>query len=128
ISFFLLSLFGRYLGREGAGIISVGSLFLSCLLSFFIFYEVILMDSVCYIYLKPWVESLNVDISFVFFFVLLSLFFFFLFFRVYSFPGFGCFIFSAFVFPGIYVVRSPYSAVFIIFVFIYFFYVVTCYK
>src|SRR5690625_4839844 len=68
ISFLLLSLFGRYLGRKGAGIISVGSLFLSCLLSFVIFYEVILMDSICYIFLKPWVESLNVDISFVFFF------------------------------------------------------------
>lgn len=67
-SFLLLALFGRILGRKGSGIISVGSLFVSCVLSIIVFYEVIFMDSLCCVYVKPWVESLNVDVSFIFFF------------------------------------------------------------
>src|SRR5690625_1122185 len=67
-SFLLLALFGRYLGRKGSGIISVGSLFVSCIFSIIIFYEVIFMNILCCVYVKPWIESLNVDVFFIFFF------------------------------------------------------------
>ena len=47
---------GRYLGKY-SGYIATFCLFISCLLSYFIFYEVALSGTVCYFQWKPWIES-----------------------------------------------------------------------
>ena len=61
-------LFGRKIGAQGACIITVGCLFLTCFLSFAAFYEVALLGSPVYIKLMPWIDSelFNVDWGFLF--------------------------------------------------------------
>ena len=64
----LAGLFGRYLGSWGSAIISTSCLFVSFLISLFVFYEVALMGSVTYIKLSSWLSSevLHVDWGFLF--------------------------------------------------------------
>jgi hypothetical protein len=52
----LAGLFGRYLGSWGAAIITTSCLFLSLLISFFIFYEVALVGCFVYIKLATWIK------------------------------------------------------------------------
>ena len=63
----LAGFFGRYLGH-GSSIITTSCLFLSLLLSFFVFYEVALSNACVYIKLTTWVnsETLNIDWGFMF--------------------------------------------------------------
>jgi len=61
-------LFGRKIGAQGACIITVSCLFLTCICSFIAFYEVALVGSPVYIKLMPWIDSelFNVDWGFLF--------------------------------------------------------------
>lgn len=49
--------FGRFLGKQGAAIITTSSVGISAFLSFIVFYEVALCGSPCYITLFPWIDS-----------------------------------------------------------------------
>ena len=64
----LAGLFGRQLGSWGAAIVSTSCLFLSLILSLFVFYEVALSGGVVFIKLAPWISSevLHVDWGFMF--------------------------------------------------------------
>ena len=64
----LAGLFGRYLGSWGSAIITTGCLFLSFLISLFVFYEVALVGCFVYIKLATWMSSevLHVDWGFMF--------------------------------------------------------------
>nr|WAK85044.1 NADH dehydrogenase subunit 5 [Amicula sp. isolate GU52X-4 cfCalB7] len=66
--FCLASLFGRHLGPRGSGFITTSCLFVSLLISFFVFYEVALMNCPVYIKLVTWISSevLNIDWGFMF--------------------------------------------------------------
>jgi NADH-ubiquinone oxidoreductase chain 5 len=68
VSFIAGSLFGRFLGKKGVIFITTTSLFLSTILSFFIFYEVVLCHSICTIKLFPWIESNILFVSWGFLF------------------------------------------------------------
>jgi len=61
-------LFGRHFGSKGSVIITTTCLFLSFLISLFIFYEVALMGCSTYIKMTTWISSdtLNVDWGFLF--------------------------------------------------------------
>lgn len=61
-------LFGRYLGSWGSSIITTTCLFISFLISTFVFFEVALTGCCVYIKLATWVDSdaLNVDWGFMF--------------------------------------------------------------
>lgn len=61
-------LFGRYLGKQGAIVITTSLVAMSALISFFIFYEVVLCHSVCTIKLFPWMESNILFVSWGFLF------------------------------------------------------------
>jgi NADH-quinone oxidoreductase subunit L len=64
----LAGFFGRYLGSWGAAFITTSCLFLSFLISLFVFYEVALMGCFVYIKLMTWVssETLHIDWGFMF--------------------------------------------------------------
>ena len=47
IGAFIAGFFGRFLGKQGAILITTTLVFLSSILSFFVFYEVVLCHSVC---------------------------------------------------------------------------------
>ena len=49
----IAGLFGRYVGKQGAIILTTTLVFLSSLFSFIVFYEVVLSHSVCSIKLFP---------------------------------------------------------------------------
>ncbi len=51
ISFFINSLFGRYLGRFYASYLCIICSFLTMILSIYIYYEIFLLNSIVYIYL-----------------------------------------------------------------------------
>lgn len=61
-------LFGKHLGPLGSIFVTTSCLFLSLFISFFIFYEVALSNSVVYIKLTTWISSevLHVDWGFMF--------------------------------------------------------------
>ena len=65
---FVAGFFGRKIGPQGAGIITVSCLMATFCLSFVAFYEVALSGSPVYIKLAPWIDSelLNVDWGFLF--------------------------------------------------------------
>jgi NADH-quinone oxidoreductase subunit L len=46
-------LFGRYIGKQGAIFITTGSVGISALMSFIVFYEIVLSHSVCSIKIFP---------------------------------------------------------------------------
>lgn len=64
----LAGLFGRYLGSWGSAIITTSCLFMSFLLSLFVFYEVAFSGCCVYIKLTTWISSevLNIDWGFMF--------------------------------------------------------------
>nr|YP_009115269.1 NADH dehydrogenase subunit 5 [Berkeleya fennica]AJA05790.1 NADH dehydrogenase subunit 5 [Berkeleya fennica] len=64
----LAGLFGRYLGSWGSAIITTSCLFVSFLISLFVFYEVALVGCVVYIKLATWMSSevLHIDWGFMF--------------------------------------------------------------
>ena len=64
----LAGLFGRHIGSQGAAIVTTGCLFLSFLISLFVFYEVSLVGCVTYINLSTWISSevMHVDWGFMF--------------------------------------------------------------
>ena len=66
--FCLAGLFGRYLGSWGSAIITTTCLFISFLISLFVFYEVALMGSFVYIKLATWISSdlLHINWGFLF--------------------------------------------------------------
>jgi NADH-ubiquinone oxidoreductase chain 5 len=68
IGSFSAGLLGRRLGSNGAAFITVTCLFLSFLISSFIFFEVALMECCVYIKLTKWIDSylFNVDWGFLF--------------------------------------------------------------
>ena len=67
-SFIIISLFGRFLGKKGSIFIALIYIIISALISFFIFYEVILCYSVCTFKLFTWFESNILKISWGFLF------------------------------------------------------------
>ena len=52
LGFFLTGSFGKFLGRQGVNLIIMTFISLSSILSFFIFYEVVLSNSVCIVNLN----------------------------------------------------------------------------
>jgi NADH-ubiquinone oxidoreductase chain 5 len=64
----LAGLFGRHLGSWGSAILTTSCLFLSFLLSLFVFYEVALVGCFVYIKLATWISSevLHIDWGFMF--------------------------------------------------------------
>jgi NADH-ubiquinone oxidoreductase chain 5 len=64
----LAGFFGRYLGSWGSSFITTSCLFLSFVISLFVFYEVVFFDSFVYIKLITWIssETLHVDWGFMF--------------------------------------------------------------
>ncbi len=54
---FVVTLFGRFLGKQGACLITTLSIFTSTILSFFIFYEVVISHSICSFRISTWLES-----------------------------------------------------------------------
>jgi len=56
ISFLISILFGRFVGRKIA-FLNIALLIVTTLISFFIFYEVVLCQSICTIKLFAWIES-----------------------------------------------------------------------
>ena len=65
---FTAGIFGRYIGKQGAIIVTTLSVFLSSLLSFIAFYEVVLSHSVCSFKLFTWIESNSLIVSWGFLF------------------------------------------------------------
>lgn len=61
-------LFGRYIGPKGSSILTVSCLFITFIISVFVFYEVSLCGSCTYIKLLKWIDSglFNVDWGFLF--------------------------------------------------------------
>ena len=68
IGSFCASFLGRYLGKQGAAIVTTTLVGLSAIFSFVIFFEVVLCHSVCVITLFSWMESnvLNIYWGFLF--------------------------------------------------------------
>ena len=68
ISSIICGLFGRFLGRKGAGLISSALVSTSAILSYVAVYEVGLLGSPCYITLGTWIDVgiLNADWGFLF--------------------------------------------------------------
>lgn len=68
IGFLLVSLFGRFFGKQGSCFISIFCLFLSFVVSLFIFYEVCLSNTVCLIKCYDWISfgPLNISWGFLF--------------------------------------------------------------
>lgn len=60
--------FGRYLSKKGSVILTTALLMISSLLSFIVFYEIVLSHSVCTIKLFSWMESNTLFISWGFLF------------------------------------------------------------
>jgi NADH:ubiquinone oxidoreductase subunit 5 (subunit L)/multisubunit Na+/H+ antiporter MnhA subunit len=48
ISFLIIGFFGRFLGAHGCNILATLNMFFNFLLSFFIFYEIVLGGSTCF--------------------------------------------------------------------------------
>lgn len=68
INFLTVILFGRFLGNNGSKVLILFNMFLTFLLSYFIFYEVNLKGSVCFLKLFSWfnIGLFNLDWGFLF--------------------------------------------------------------
>ena len=71
-SFVFSSLFGRFFSSKGSTLINLTSIFLSLLISFFIFYEVGFLHAVCHVHFFPWFCFNNVSVYWSFLFDSLS--------------------------------------------------------
>lgn len=65
---FLTGFFGKFLGRLGIQFIILFFMFLTVLLSFFLFFEIALSNHICIINLNTWFESNNLLVSWNFLF------------------------------------------------------------
>ena len=68
ISFLVIGFFGRFLGTKGSNIFATMNMFFNLLLSFFIFYEIVLGGSVCFFKLFSWFNIGNFTVDWGFFF------------------------------------------------------------
>ena len=68
LGFCFCSLFGRFLGKKGVVLLICSFIFFSFISAFFIFYEVILSNSSCFIELKIWFFSGSLTIKWNFLF------------------------------------------------------------
>lgn len=68
ISFLIIGFFGRFLGTKGCSIIATLNMFFNFLLSFFIFYEIVLGGSICFFKLFSWFNVGNFSVDWGFFF------------------------------------------------------------
>lgn len=68
IGAFCASFLGRYIGKQGAVIVTTGLVSLSAIFSFVVFYEVVLSHSICTITLFQWMESNMLNLSWGFLF------------------------------------------------------------
>ena len=68
ISFLIVILFGRFLGNKGSQIVIISHIFITFLLSYFIFYEVNIKGSICFLSLFSWfnIGLFNLDWGFLF--------------------------------------------------------------
>jgi NADH:ubiquinone oxidoreductase subunit 5 (subunit L)/multisubunit Na+/H+ antiporter MnhA subunit len=68
LSFLLISLFGRYIGREGSAFVASLIMFLTLAISWFSFFEIVFSKTIIRIKLFTWVnlEMLNVSWGFLF--------------------------------------------------------------
>ena len=64
-STFISGLLGRFVGSKGSGVITTSLIAITWLISLFIFYEVGLNNSTCYIELFKWIDTVGIlDINF----------------------------------------------------------------
>lgn len=68
INFILISFFGRFIGTKGSNILSIINMFFTFLISYFIFFEVVLKGSVCFFKLFSWINIGLLNVSWGFFF------------------------------------------------------------
>ena len=68
IGFLITSIFGRYIGKQGSILLTTTLIAISSLLSFFVFYEVVLCHSVCSLKLFTWIDSNSLFVSWGFLF------------------------------------------------------------
>ena len=68
INFLLISFFGRFIGTKGSNIISIINMFLTLILSYFIFIEVVLQGSICFFKLFSWLNISLLNVSWGFYF------------------------------------------------------------
>lgn len=65
---FTAGFFGRFLGRNGAALVTTGGVLLSCMGSIYAFYQVALCGSPCYITLGNWIDSEMLHVTWGFLF------------------------------------------------------------
>lgn len=68
ISFFLISFFGRFIGREGGSFVAVFFMFLTVLLSWFAFFEIAVSKSIVNLTLFTWINLNLLDLNWSFLF------------------------------------------------------------
>ena len=68
ISFLLISFFGRFIGTKGSNLVSIINMFFNLLLSYYIFYEVVLKGSICFFKLFSWFNVGLFNVSWGFYF------------------------------------------------------------
>ena len=68
INFVLISFFGRFIGTKGSNFLSILNMFLTLMLSYFIFFEVVLKGSVCFFKLFSWINLGLLNVSWGFYF------------------------------------------------------------
>jgi NADH-ubiquinone oxidoreductase chain 5 len=68
INFILISFFGRFIGTKGSNFLSIINMFLTFILSYFIFFEVVLKGSVCFFKLFSWINIGLLNVSWGFYF------------------------------------------------------------
>jgi NADH-ubiquinone oxidoreductase chain 5 len=68
VASFIAGFFGRFIGKQGACIVTTFSVFLASLMSLLAFYEVVLCHSICSFKLFTWMESNSLIISWGFLF------------------------------------------------------------
>ena len=68
INFLLISFFGRYIGTKGSNILSIVNMLLTLILSYCIFFEVMLKGSICFFKLFSWFNISLLNVSWGFYF------------------------------------------------------------
>jgi NADH:ubiquinone oxidoreductase subunit 5 (subunit L)/multisubunit Na+/H+ antiporter MnhA subunit len=62
LSSILSIFFGKYLGKNGTSLLVIFCMFVTLILSFFIFFEVVLSNNVCILKLFKWIDVANLNI------------------------------------------------------------------
>lgn len=68
INFLLISLFGRFFGTKGVNLLSLINMFLTLIISYLIFFEVVVRGSLCFFKLFSWFNLGLLNISWGFYF------------------------------------------------------------